>query len=174
MPNCKHCNKEFKTASGTGVHEIQCKLNPNYRNIQLGRTAWNTGIRTKPDLRNKEYIGKRGGYRANAGKSKKFKVLDSFGKETLLQSSFELKCSEILNELSIRWIRPKAIKYDNKNYFADFYLADYDVWLDPKNNYKAKLDKEKIQKVIEQNNIKLYILLEEQINKDYITSLIQW
>ena len=81
-----------------------------------------------------------GGYRANAGRSKKFKVLDSYGKETVLQSTYELKCSEILNELGIKWVRPKALKYDNKKYFADFYLPAIDVYLDPKNNYKAKND----------------------------------
>ena len=114
-----------------------------------------------------------GGYRENAGCSKKFRVNDSFGKYTCLQSSFELRCSEILNELRIKWIRPKAVKYDGKNYFADFYLPEYDIWLDPKNNYKAKLDAEKIKKVIEQNKIKLFVLLEGQLTKEYIGSLIQ-
>lgn len=114
-----------------------------------------------------------GGYRENAGRSKKFRVVDSFGKDTCLQSSFELRCSEILNELGIKWFRPKAVKYDGRNYFADFYLPEYDIWLDPKNNYKAKLDTEKIRKVIEQNRIKLFVLLEEHLTKEYITALIQ-
>ena len=65
--------------------------------------------------------------------------------------------------MSINWVRPKALKYDGRNYFADFYLPDYDLWLDPKNNYKALLDAEKIQKVIEQNNVKLFILLDLSI-----------
>lgn len=112
-----------------------------------------------------------GGYRPNAGRSKKFKVLDSFGKETTLQSTYELQCSKILTELDIKWIRPKALKYDGRNYFADFYLPDYDVYLDPKNNYKAKLDVEKIRKVIAQNDVRLYVLLQEQITKEYIKCL---
>lgn len=117
-------------------------------------------------------LHKTGGYRENAGRGKKFKVLDSFGKETTLQSSYELICSEILNELSIKWIRPKALKYDGKNYFADFYLTDFDIWLDPKNSYKAKLDQEKIQKVIDQNNVRLFVLLREHLTKEYIANLI--
>ena len=68
----------------------------------------------------KEYVGsklflercsKGGGYRENAGRSKKFKVKDSFGKTVTLQSSYELKCSEILNELNIKWIRPNYLNY---------------------------------------------------------------
>jgi len=116
--------------------------------------------------------GKIGGYRENAGRSKKFKVYDSFGKLTTLQSTFEYALFEILCELEIRWIRPKALKYNGKNYFADFYLVDFNLWLDPKNDFKAKCDAMKIKDVTEQNNIRLYILLEEQINKSTVISLI--
>ena len=114
-----------------------------------------------------------GGYRANAGHSKKFKVLDSFGIEVTLQSTYELECSKVLNELSINWIRPRALMYDDRRYFADFYLPDFDIWLDPKNDYKIIQDKEKIEKVIEQNNIILLVLTKNMINKEYISSIVQ-
>ena len=140
-----------------------------------GLPAWNKGLKTKPDLRNPDLIGKHGGYRQNAGRSKKFKVFDSFGTETILQSTYELECSKVLDELGIKWIRPKMLKYDEtRRYFADFYLPDFDIWLDPKNDFKAKQDEEKIHKVIEQNNVKLYVLLSDQINVDYIARLVQW
>lgn len=115
-----------------------------------------------------------GGYKENAGRSKKYKVYDSFGNKTTLQSSYEHDCFEILSELEIRWIRPKAFKYDGKNYFADFHLVDFDIWLDPKNNYKAKCDSEKIKKVIDQNKIKLLVLRKSQITKEYISRVVQW
>jgi hypothetical protein len=113
-----------------------------------------------------------GGYQPMAGRSKKYRVVDSFGKEVLLQSSYELRCMEILNSLSIRWIRPKCLKYDNRRYFADFYLVDYDIYLDPKNPYKARLDVEKINKVIDQNQVMLHVLLEEDLTEDKILSLV--
>ena len=112
-----------------------------------------------------------GGYRENAGHSKKFKVIDSFGKEVTLQSTYELTCSQILNTLGIKWIRPKSLKYDERHYFADFYLPDFDVWLDPKNDHKAKGDEEKIRKVIEQNKIKLFVLLKHHLTEEYIKQL---
>ena len=171
---CLKCKRETTTSQLSKNHKTECpkpiqevKFKRNF-----GRTAWNKGLKTKPDLRNPELIGKHGGYRPNAGISKKFKVTDSFGKETTLQSTYELRCSEILNSMNIKWSRPKALKYDNRNYFADFYLPDFDIYLDPKNSYKAKLDKEKIDKVIEQNNVKVLILLEEHLTKEYIARII--
>jgi hypothetical protein len=170
---CKYCGEIFTTPMGRGVHEIQCVKNPESRILNLGRTAWNKGNKSKPDTRNPDLIGKHGGYRPNAGISKKFKVLDSFKNEVCLQSTYELRCSEILNELGIQWIRPKALKYDNKNYFADFYLTDFDLYLDPKNDYKAKLDEDKIKKVVEQNNVKVFVLLEKHLTQEYIASITQ-
>jgi hypothetical protein len=118
--------------------------------------------------------GKTGGYKENAGRSKKFRVNDSFGKQVVLQSSYELRCSEILNSLDIDWIRPKHLKWDNgsKKYFADFYLPKYDIYLDPKNNYKAKVDKDKIESVIKENSVRVYIISEKQLTEEYITTLV--
>jgi len=180
---CNVCNTEISVNNHTR-HQLSCNgtitkkvrgvdFDPNWGYKDGSRAAWNKGKRSKPDNRSAEFIGKVGGYRPNAGRSKKFKVKDSLGNDTTLQSTYELECSEILNLLSIRWIRPKALKYDNKNYFADFYLLDYDVYLDPKNNYKAKQDKEKIEKVIEQNGVKVFVLLKEQLNNEYILSVIR-
>lgn len=169
---CKYCKRSFRTSVGRGIHEIQCLQNPQSRNIQKGRNAWNKGNKSKPDLRNPQYIGRIGGYRANAGRSKKFKVHDSLGNLTTLQSTYEYAVFEILCELGIRWIRPGALKYHGRNYFADFYLLDFDIWLDPKNTYKAKIDQSKIDQVIKENNCTLIVLLENQINKSFISRVI--
>jgi len=181
LTECPYCiisktliNKNFAN------HVKFCELNPNkqhYKNragvkYSEGRVAWNKGTGKKLDTRNPDLIGKQGGYRPNAGHSKKFKVVDSFGKDTVLQSSYELECANLLNVMDIKWNRPRAMKYGNRNYFADFYLTDYDVYLDPKNSYKAQLDADKIAAVISENSVKLYVLLKEQINKEYIELLI--
>lgn len=197
---CVFCSKECVNPNSHRNHERTCPKNPNrvYRNGMTGKKGSNQFTKAKqlgvdipkydtsnrkrggccaPDWHNKEEAkiasAKGGGYRENAGRSKKFKVFDSFGNQTTLQSTYELDCSKLLEELSIRWIRPKALKYDGRNYFADFYLPDHDVWLDPKNDHKAKLDSEKINKVIEQNGVKLYVLLRNNLNKEYILSLLE-
>lgn len=201
--SCIKCRQVTTSGQLTRNHNNVCPTpKPEVRFPgNKGRTAWNKGLTQDNDSRVKKnaasikatkahqdirlteaqrehlsHIAKArgfGGYRENAGRSQKYRVQDSFGKEVVLQSSYELKCSNILNTLGVRWIRPKALKYDDRNYFADFYLTDYDIWLDPKNDYKAKQDADKIRKVIEQNNVKLYVLLNAQLTEEYIASLVK-
>jgi len=194
---CQYCGKECKNLNSLKNHERLCPKNANrvYKNGMLGKKGSNQfTYAEKLNLQKPDHIAKGksgrlltasqkerlsvvakqrglGGYNENAGRSKKFRVPDSFGKIVCLQSTYELRCSELLNVLKIRWIRPSAIKYDGKNYFPDFYLPDFDLYLDPKNNYRAKLDQDKIDKVKKQNNVKVYVLLEQQLTIDYIKSL---
>lgn len=188
---CKFCQKECKNLNSLSNHQRLCPSNTDrlYVSHTTGIIPWNKGLigdtrcsrigkvgvpHTEETKQLLSAIAKErglGGYQPNAGRSKKFKVNDSFGKEVCLQSTYELRCSEILNELGIDWIRPTSLKYDSRNYFADFYLPAYDLYLDPKNSYKASLDKEKIEKVIEQNNVKVVILLEKDLTLDFIKRL---
>lgn len=117
-----------------------------------------------------------GGYRENAGHSKKFKVKDSNGNVVCSQSTYELKLSEILNELNVHWIRPKHFYYDlngqKKRYYPDFFLSEHNLYIDTKNSYLATKDAEKIKLVKEQNLINLIVLTEQQINIDFINGRI--
>jgi hypothetical protein len=152
---------------------VKAQSDSMIQGYKTGRIA-----KPKPDInKSRETALKHGfgGYRENAGKSKKFRVDDSFGKQVCLQSSYEFRCSEILNELGIKWIRPKFLKYELegkvKNYFPDFFLVDYNIYLDPKNSYLAIKDKEKIKSVIDYNSVNVVILLEEQLTIEYIKQL---
>jgi hypothetical protein len=192
MCSCIKCKQETTTSQLSRSHGGKCpgaKTQTRFPN-NFGRTAWNKDLKgdercsrkginvgrtlTEQQKNHLSSIAKArglGGYQPNAGRSKKFYVPDSFGKEVCLQSTFELKCSQLLNDLQIHWIRPTALKYDNRNYFADFYLPKYDLYLDPKNSYKAKLDTNKIEKVKEQNNVKVIVLLEHELTHEFIKSL---
>ncbi len=72
----------------------------------------------------------------------------------MLDSSWEEKLAKRLDELDIKWIRPTTpIKWVDKNgfernYFPDFYLPDYDIFLDPKNPYAYKSQQEKLDVII--------------------------
>jgi hypothetical protein len=85
----------------------------------------------------------------------------------MLDSSWELELAKRLDELCINWIRPDPIKWlDNDdvthNYFPDFYLPDYDLYLDPKNPHAIKVQSEKLEILLRQyNNIKIISSLEE-------------
>jgi len=82
-------------------------------------------------------------------------------KDVWLQSSWEVKTARYLDDKNISWIRPNAIAYylDNKNkkYYPDFYLTAYDIYLDPKNPFCQKQDKEKLKAVNNQTDIILKV-----------------
>jgi hypothetical protein len=72
---------------------------------------------------------------------------------TLLDSSWELALAIRLDELKINWIRPNPIVWIDSNniehnYFPDFYLTDYNIFLDPKNPaaYQNQIEKIEILK----------------------------
>lgn len=67
-----------------------------------------------------------------------------------LDSSWEEALAIRLDELNIDWIRPSPIKWVDSagvshNYFPDFYLKDFDIFLDPKNEQAVKVQKDKIE-----------------------------
>lgn len=72
------------------------------------------------------------------------------GTVVMLDSSWEEVLAIRLDEIGIIWIRPEEpIPYNTSdgkshNYFPDFYLPDYDLYLDPKNPAAVKSQKEKL------------------------------
>jgi hypothetical protein len=70
-------------------------------------------------------------------------------KGIMLDSSWELALAKRLDELQVKWIRPEPLKWvdtdgNEHNYFPDFYLQEYDLYLDPKNPAAYQNQKEKI------------------------------
>jgi hypothetical protein len=93
------------------------------------------------------------------------------------ESSYEVKLSTILNSLNIYWVRPKFFWYIDKSnnkrrYYPDFYLPDFDVYIDPKNNFLIKTDIDKILLCAEQNNIRIIILGEKFLNDEDIKKVV--
>lgn len=72
-------------------------------------------------------------------------------KGILFDSSWEVTIAKLLDSLNISWIRPKdSLKWIDANgktrkYFPDFYLEDFDVFLDPKNHIVVQRSKDKIE-----------------------------
>ncbi|MEE9215428.1 MAG: hypothetical protein V3U54_11680 [Thermodesulfobacteriota bacterium] len=93
-----------------------------------------------------------------------------------LDSSFELIVAKELDKHGISWTRPKFLIWmDNRQkrrYFPDFYLPDFDVYLDPKNDYLIKKDKRKLQLVRKYNKVKVLVLSESNLTWDKIQKVI--
>lgn len=88
-------------------------------------------------------------------------------KGILLDSSWEVALAERLDELSINWYRPDPLPWIDKNhlqhnYFPDFYLPEYDLYLDPKNPQAVIAQKEKLEQLLTQyNNIVILHTIKE-------------
>lgn len=103
---------------------------------------------------------------------------DSFKRVVRLESSYELKMANILNSLKIKWTRPSPLYYtDNEQklhrYYPDFYLSDFDIYLDPKNKYLITLDQDKINRAAIQNNVQIVIIPKDDINQEFILNLVK-
>lgn len=99
-----------------------------------------------------------------------------------LESSYEVTLVKSLIENNIRWEKPKCFYYldlNNKKhrYLPDVYLPDYNIYLDPKNDYLIEninpstgyKDVDKIKWVCEQNNVKIFILDKTQLTWSYVS-----
>lgn len=93
-----------------------------------------------------------------------------------LDSSYEVKFAEDLDKNNIKWERPKPLLYklngEEHRYYPDFFLPDYNVFVDTKNDYLINnvnprfgiTDVEKIHLVEQQNQVKIYILDKDNLS----------
>jgi hypothetical protein len=123
----------------------------------------------------KQHLSKIAKQRGIGGKTYKkiYKYKMICGKEIYMDSSYEIKVAEELDKNNIRWERPISMKWTDKNnkehnYFADFYLIDYNVYLDPKNDFLIEKDKEKIELVKNQNDISIFVLNKKELSWEKI------
>lgn len=89
------------------------------------------------------------------------------GEIVLMDSSWEIELARRLDNLNIEWNRPTPLKWvdstgNARNYFSDFYLPKYDIYLDPKNKAAYANQIEKIEYVLKNyKNVFILRTLEE-------------
>lgn len=89
------------------------------------------------------------------------------GEIVLMDSSWEIALAKRLDELNIKWQRPTPLPWidstgKQRNYFSDFYLPEYDIFLDPKNSAAYANQIEKIEYVLKHYpNVSILRTLEE-------------
>lgn len=99
------------------------------------------------------------------------------GRIIILQSSYEVIVAKELDKNNIKWIRPEPLPYIDqegirRKYYPDFFLSDYDVYLDPKNNYLEEKDKYKIKESSKLNNVNIIVLGKNFLEWNKIKELI--
>lgn len=96
----------------------------------------------------------------------------------MLDSTYELRVAQSLDEHCIKWQRPNGFAWiddDGKShtYTPDFFLPDYGAYLDPKHKGLIPRHARKIELVEIQNNIKVHVLTVEQLDWNTIRDLIK-
>ena len=99
------------------------------------------------------------------------------GKDVTLDSTYELKVAVELDKNNILWERPKPLQYtdelkDERYYYPDFYLSEYDVYLDPKNDFLIQHDTDKIKRAKIFNSVRIIILNKNQLKWEVIKELV--
>lgn len=91
-----------------------------------------------------------------------------------LDSSWELKVALSLDEHGIRWDRPKYFRLkDGRRYTPDFYLPDFEIYLDPKAYRKGYLEQVQKIEIFEQDyDTRCLILNKNQLLWEEIMPLI--
>ena len=90
-------------------------------------------------------------------------------------SSWEVTVAKELDANNIKWNRPTVgfiWNDEGRKYYPDFYLPDYNVYLDPKNPYLQIQDKQKLEAAQKRNNIRVLMLNESQLEWKEIQALI--
>ena len=98
------------------------------------------------------------------------------GNTVMLDSKWEITLAQNLDAAGIIWIRPKPLKWYDKNnkshnYFADFYIPQWDAYLDPKNDWAEVDQKEKLDYLRENYN-NIFILKKHQLDIDNIKKIV--
>lgn len=184
--NCPICGEKYKKK---GIHHhIQRK----HENKNIKYHHWTESEKNKISLDMKQYIKNNPEEYAARGlqesrkhteetknilrekalksKHRRLKKKTILYKGILLDSSWEFELAKRLDSINVKWIRPEPLEwFDEENikhhYFPDFYLTEYDLYLDPKNTHAVKVQQKKLDIVLNMGyNIKILFSLEECIS----------
>lgn len=80
-----------------------------------------------------------------------------------MDSRWEVELATWMDVKGIKWERSRKKHMfwwtdaagEKRRYYPDFYLPEFDIYVDPKNKYLISVDKLKIESVIKENNIRL-------------------
>lgn len=109
-----------------------------------------------------------GGYRPHPNRGKWYNGI-------WFDSNWEVSVAIELDKNNIGWERPRIgfVWNDKGNkYYPDFYLTEYNVYLDPKNPYLQVKDEIKLKEASARNGIKIYVLNESQLSWKEISALV--
>ena len=153
------------------------------KNHELGKHKLPV-IKEEPNIKRKEKLSKIAKESNHFWKYKRKHV--QYYNGIPFDSSYEIEVVKSLDDNNIKWEKPKSFPYIddkgiNHTYTPDIYLTDYDIYLDPKNDFLIEninpnlgyKDTDKILWVEQQNNIKILIVDKDNLSWDNIKTMIE-
>ncbi len=200
MYKCE-CGKEFQKANSLNAHFCYCKIHRKgkpikdkfgkSRNNWKGKTYEEVMGEERAKILKKEISERNKKWHQNIGFSEKTKnkfsilrkqqlennshikwfIVNNGEKDIKVQGKWEKDVANWLNKQNIKWDR-KTLKYSNhRRYTPDFYLKDYDWYLEVK-GWLRDIDIIKMSKVIEEHHIVIKMLNKKEYKQlDNITIL---
>lgn len=198
---CVYCDRDSKNLNSLKNHERLCKSNPLRQKTWLESnrdklvhkrcnqwtkegSTWQftaehkekmkkAALGRKHNEKTKMILSRMAKERNLGGHTSKNRLYfkKNNGEIIYLQSSYEIKFAQILEELNIEWQRPSPLEWIDNEGAQHKYYADFKVgkkYFDTKNNYLAIKDADKIKRVSEQNNTYIEIITLDKITKEYI------
>lgn len=200
MLECKFCSRICKNHNSLRNHERMCKSNPNrqkspFENLEVQKNKRKNNqflsgkqITHSEETREKLRVAalkqviseetrkklsiaaKKNGFGGHTSKQKLYFKKNN-GDVVYLQSSYEVRFAQILEELSIEWERPKPLIWiddigSEHRYYPDFKIGER--FFDTKNDYLVVKDKDKIERVSKQNNVIIEVVNKSNITKEFI------
>lgn len=190
------CGKTFEKSQSLNSHFSRCKTHRNGTPpiTQRNGGGWNVGLTKENNLSVAKMAnslsvlkkGKPGNKHTEETKRKMslkrieflennpdnnilWYVVNNGEKDIKVQGEWERNVANWLNDLNIKWDRHK-ISYDvHRNYTPDFWLPEYNFYLEVK-GWLSDRDRIKMKKVIEQTGIKIKMLNKsDYVNLEKIT-----
>lgn len=160
---CTEDTTEKQRESTTNLHKIGFYVNAqNIQRLNPSFKGRHHTEKTKTSMRDIALLSTRRRLRKNT------QIYNGI----LMDSMWEVILAKRLDSLNVKWIRPDPLVwFDDQtlthHYFPDFYLTDYDIYLDPKNPFAYKVQETKI-KILQKTytNIIFLTSLEEINNYD--------
>lgn len=134
---------EAREKSANGIRQAYAE--GKYAGVSRSHPGWNHSEESIAKIKEKALASK---HRRLVRSIRNYIKLD--GAIVKLDSSWEEALAIRLDGLGVKWVRPPAVEWIDEigkshNYFPDFYLIDYNLYLDPKNPYAIKSQQAKIK-----------------------------